>query len=232
MSIVRNLVKIVCCVCLTGCHTLPGSVSRQSMSRPESSPDANRKVDAPSAPPTARGLSSEIRPIEAEGGVVHLKLSAGGLREQAGDAPLLLPKPVIDLPPPETNRIPSLQRELAHQLTLKIDDLRAKIQVLNAQVKARSTPPKETPLDAGMTTGGEQKPLIAQITEPPPPSAPILLEKPAVQPVAHAEPIVPGDAPTVSQREINRLVTQCLSDLEKEVRELGERVRAITPPGK
>ena len=38
--------------------------------------------------------------------------------------------------------------------------------------------------------------------------------------------------PTASQREINRLITQCLSDLEKEIRELGERVRAIAPPGK
>jgi hypothetical protein len=231
MSIVRNLVKIVCCVCLTGCQALPGIASRQPTPRPESSPDANRKGDAPSATPTARGQSSEIRPIDAEGGVVHLQLSAGGLRERAGEAPPALPKPVIDLPPPETNRIPALQRELVRQLTLKIDDLRAKIQVLNAQVKARSTPPKETPVDAGKTTGGEQKLVIARIAQPPPPSAPVLAEKPAVQQVAHTEPIVPGDVPTASQREINRLITQCLSDLEKEVRELGERVRAITPPG-
>ena len=226
MSLVRNLVKIVFCVSLTGCQTLPGVASRQP------SPDADLEVDAPIVTTTARGQSSELRPIDVEGGVVHLKLSAVGLRERAGNAPLPLPEPVIDLPPPDTNRIPAMQRELARQLSLKIEDLRAKIQVLNAQAMARSTPPPIIPVAASKPTVGEQKLVIARIAEPLPVPTPILAELPVVRPMAHTEPTIPGDAPTASQREINRLITQCLSDLEKEVRELGDRVRAIDPPGK
>jgi hypothetical protein len=217
MSIVRNLVKVVYCVCLTGCQTVPGVASR---------------VPAPDTPPpapTARGQASEVRPIEAEGGVVHLQLSAGGLRGRAGEAAPSLLQPVIDVPPPDVNRLPALQRELARQLNVKIDDLRAKIQALNAQAKARPTPTPEAPVAAKKPAGGEQKLVITRIAEPPPP--PVLVEDPAVRTVAQAGPIVPGDSPTASQREINRLVTQCLSDLEKEVRELRERVRALTPAG-
>jgi hypothetical protein len=226
MSLVRNLVKIVFCVSLTGCQTLPGVASRKLP------PDADRKIDAPAAAQTARGQSSEIRPIDGEGGVVHLKLSADGLRERTGDAPLPLPKPVIDLPTPDSTRIPALQKELARQLSLKIEDLRAKIQVLNAQAMARSTPPQIIPVDTGKPTVGEQKLVIARIADPLPILTPVLAEEPTVRPVAHTEPTVPGDVPTASQREINRLITQCLSDLEKEVRELGDRVRAISPPVK
>ena len=226
MSLVRNLVKIVLCVSLTGCQTLPGVATRQL------SPDADRKIDPPVAAPTARGQSSEMRPIDVEGGVLHLKLSADGLHERVGDAPLPLPKPVIDLPPPDTSRIPAMQRELARQLSLKIEDLRAKIQVLKAQAMARSTPPPIIPVDTSKPTSGEQKLVIARIAEPLPVPTPVLAEQQAVRPVAHTEPTVPGGVPTASQREINRLITQCLSDLEKEVRELGDRVGAISPPGK
>ena len=232
MSLERTVVKIVLCFSLAGCHAVTGEAVRRPTPRPESTPDANRKGDSVAGVTLARAQSPEIRPVDAEGGVVHLRLSEGGLREWAGDAPLPLPKPVIDLPPPDANRIPALQRELARQLALKVDDLRAKLQVLNAQVMSRSTPPEIPSTGSVKTTVAEPKRVVARIAEPLPAPAPILAETPMVRPVAHTEPTVPGDAPAASQREINRLITQCLSDLEKEVRELDARVRAIAPPGK
>lgn len=187
MMRVRNLAKIVLCVCLTGGHALSGVASGQPTPRPDSSSDA----------PSAHA---------ADGGVIYLRLSKDGLCERGGSVPPPLPTPLVVLAPSSADRISALQRELARQLALKIDDLRAKIQVLNAQVADRSAPP--------------------------PVEAPNPIEKPVIRPVASTEPVVLEAAPTASQREINRLITQCLCDLEKEVRELGDRVRGMTPTGK
>lgn len=234
MMMVRNLVQIGLCVCLTGCTALPGSVPLQRILRPESS-DAKRQggpVDSNAAAPTARGQASE-------GGVVYLELFGGKLRERAGDAPPPLPEAVVVPVRPNPDRIPALQRELVRRLTLEIEAIRTKLQDLNARVTARPTPP-DTSAVSGKTTIGELKQGIARIDDrlrilasirPPSAPAPSQIEVRAVRPVAHTEPIIPGDAPDASQREINRLIAQCLSDLEKEIRELGDRVRVMTPPG-
>jgi hypothetical protein len=234
---VRNLATMVLCVCLTG-----GIASAQPTLRV-----------VPSAPaPQGRA------PAASGEQVLYLELSGGRLDEGVAPSaePVPLPKivgvpatpypnrasalrpvpqnpaPALRPVPANSNPNPALQRQLANQLTAEIDALRAKLQMLNAQAMARSTPPRQLPFDSGKTAAGNAPRGVIRIAELQPAAAPRAPESPAVQQVGFAEPALHGDAPTASQREINRLITQCISDLEQEVRELGERVREMTPPAR
>ncbi len=143
-----------------------------------------------------------------------------------------------------------MQHELTRQICLQIKELKGKVQDLSTRVKLRPESPKEGPTATVKAGAQDLKQQVTDLnkrmdtlktTEKMPIAAPRAFPATPIAPCALTVPSTPApttpaklDAacgkegcPTVSQQEVNRLLTQCIYELKREIQDLNTR---LSPP--
>ncbi len=228
----RNACMITLCLGLAGCRAFPANPPPI-----ESRPPIHRPAEIHPSAPVAVQEHKDPQ-------VIYLQLVNNDLRATPRDISTLAAStyspPIVVPTAPVPDAAAMVQAELAILLSARISELKAKVQDLNAQVMARRIPPKD-PLPSEVASSlREVKQHLARIDEQLTAlrtSQRATLAEPAPLQVRSAVTLVagttrippvpmvqlPGESPPASQTRINRLIGECLAELEREIRDPGAR---------